>query len=174
MEPIPKQPDPGKSAKQTMNPSHFIEGPLQPDWIQAQMSLRPASQIGALASFQGIIRADAVRDQKVVAIEYSAYIPLAERLLHEMEQRIQRQFGLGGLRIWHSLGRVPAGECSMLVLAASGHRAEAFDGLRAAVEAVKAEAPVWKRELFASGQYRWVEGSSPWPTESETLRTIIP
>jgi len=167
-----------------MNCSHFIEGPLLPCWIQEQMSLcgreQPDEQMfsqvaaaatGALASFQGIIRADAWQGQTVQAIEYSAYLPLAERLFAQMEQRITRQYWLADLRIWHSLGQVRAGECSMLVLAASGHRAEAFDGLRAAVEAVKAEAPVWKRELFASGQSRWVEGPVSPQFEPEPFRT---
>lgn len=157
-----------------------------PSWIQEQMSLcgreqrdeqmfsqAAAAGIGAMASFQGIIRADAWQGQTVQAMEYSAYLPLAERLFAQMEQRITEQYGLRELRIWHSLGLVHAGECSMLVLAASGHRAEAFEGLRAAVEAVKAEAPVWKRERFASGQYRWVEGPVSPHFETGRIRTKV-
>jgi molybdopterin synthase catalytic subunit len=142
---------------------------IPPNNAQPESTVSHAT--GAVASFQGIIRADHWQGQVVEAIEYSAYLPLAERLFTDMEQRIANLYKLEALRIWHSLGLVRAGECSMLVLAAAGHRAEAFDGLRAAVEAVKAEAPVWKRELFASGAYRWVEGPVSPLFEPAPLRT---
>ncbi len=147
--------------------SHLVNGPLLPLWICEQTAAweealardGAAARSGACASFQGIIRADAVGEDTVEAIEYSAYAPLAERLFNEMERSVANRHNLHAVRIWHSVGLVRAGQCSMLVVVRAGHRAEAFDGLRAAVEAVKAGAPVWKRELLSGGGTRWVEGT---------------
>ncbi len=160
---------------------HLQQGPLTAEWIQQRMAEISAgnsavclqqdigqdgnhaesnsSQSGAIASFLGVIRADQVSTSKVVAIEYTAYEPLAERLFSDMERDVARLHDLHSVHIWHALGRVEAGQTSMLVVVSAAHRAEVFNGLRAAVEAVKAGAPVWKRELLEDGDSRWVENS---------------
>lgn len=146
-------------AEKQLEVCHLVQGPLLPDWLALQRRHFDASgRSGAVLSFEGVIRADTIRESSVEAIEYSAYEPLAERLLDQMEHRILHEYRLHALRIWHALGRVEAGQCSMLVLLSAAHRAEALDGLRAAVEAVKAGAPVWKREILRDGNWHWVEG----------------
>lgn len=144
---------------------HLIDGPLDPAWAgEWTHAAGQGAEAGAVAHFLGLIRADAVAGRRVAAITYSAYRPMAERLLGELEARVAEAEGLHALRVWHSVGTVAAGQASMLVAVAAGHRAEAFAGLRAAVEAVKASAPVWKYERFeGTGDGRWVPGA-PWPS----------
>lgn len=144
---------------------HLIDGPLDPAWAgEWTHAAGHGAEAGAVAHFLGLIRADAVEGRRVAAITYSAYRPMAERLLGELEARVAEAEGLHALRVWHSVGTVAAGQASMLVAVAAGHRAEAFAGLRTAVEAVKASAPVWKYERFEGpGDGRWVPGA-PWPS----------
>ncbi len=144
---------------------HLIDGPLDPAWAgEWTHAAARGGEAGAVAHFLGLIRADAVDGRHVSAITYSAYRPMAERLLGELEARIAGAEGLWALRVWHSMGTVAAGQASMLVAVAAAHRAEAFAGLRAAVEAVKASAPVWKYERFGDAEGgRWVPGA-PWPS----------
>jgi molybdopterin synthase catalytic subunit len=60
----------------------------------------------------------------------------------------------------HRVGRVPRGEPGVVVAVSAGHREEAFAGAREAIDRIKAEAPIWKRELDAAGAGEWVEGAS--------------
>jgi molybdopterin synthase catalytic subunit len=53
------------------------------------------------------------------------------------------------------------GETSVAVVAASPHRAEAFDAARAVIEAIKVRLPVWKHEHYTDGRDRWLEGAVP-------------
>ena len=165
---------------------YLIQGPLRERWIQAQFTAfskswpesRPYPDVlsteqeqslhevyasshqnsGAIASFQGIIRSDLREGVSVLSIDYSAYEQLANRRFADIEEEVKRRTGLNRLRIWHSVGQVRCGECSMLVLASAAHRAELFEGLHLAVEQVKFSAPVWKCEQLSNGQHRWVEG----------------
>jgi molybdopterin synthase catalytic subunit len=60
----------------------------------------------------------------------------------------------------HRIGRVPRGEPGVVVAVSAGHREEAFAGAREAIDRIKAEAPIWKRELDAAGAATWVEGTA--------------
>jgi molybdopterin synthase catalytic subunit len=68
----------------------------------------------------------------------------------------------------HRVGRVPRGEPGVVVAVSAGHREEAFAGAREAIDRIKAEAPIWKRELDATGAGEWVEGTAA--PEPETAR----
>lgn len=57
----------------------------------------------------------------------------------------------------HRLGRIPAGEISIAVVAAAPHRAEAFAACRHAIEEAKKRLPVWKKEIFQDGSVAWKE-----------------
>jgi molybdopterin synthase catalytic subunit len=60
----------------------------------------------------------------------------------------------------HRVGSVPLGETSVIVAASAAHREEAFAGAREAIDRIKREVPIWKRELHG-GDSRWVEGVLP-------------
>jgi molybdopterin synthase catalytic subunit len=72
--------------------------------------------------------------------------------------------GCCAVALIHRVGRVPLSEPSVIVAASAAHRGEAFNGARALIDRVKAEAPIWKVELTGDGANR-VEGVLPsWPT----------
>jgi molybdopterin synthase catalytic subunit len=108
-------------------------------------------QAGAIVSFQGTTR-------DVERLDYEAYSEMAEgriaAILHECAER----HGLCAAAAAHRIGSVPRGEASVIVAVSAPHRAEAFAGAREAIDRIKAEAPIWKREVEVGGQERWVEG----------------
>ena len=119
---------------------------------------------GAVAVFVGQTResagtpapgqeAEAARfaGQAVVGLTYEAYEPMVRSVLAAIADEIERRFGVYRLAIVHRTGEVAVGESSVLIVAASPHRAEAFEACRYAIEELKARAPIWKNERFADG-----------------------
>jgi MoaE-MoaD fusion protein len=91
----------------------------------------------------------------VVGLEYEAFDEMALAVLRAIAIEIERRFGVSRLAIIHRTGQVPLGEASVVVCAASAHRAAAFDAARYAIEELKARAPIWKSEEYADGSV-WV------------------
>jgi MoaE-MoaD fusion protein len=89
--------------------------------------------------------------QDVVALDYEAFEAMALGVLEAIADEIELRFGVYRLAILHRTGAVAVGEVSVAIVAASGHRAEAFDACRYAIEELKARAPIWKAERFSDG-----------------------
>jgi molybdopterin synthase catalytic subunit len=111
---------------------------------------------GACASFIGRVRADRVGKRTVRMIEYSSYDGMAEKTMARIGQDIVRKYKLRKLVMKHSVGKVPAGEVAILVCAEAGHRKEAIRAMDEAVERIKKEVPIWKKEIFKDGSHRWI------------------
>ncbi len=116
---------------------------------------------GAQVLFVGTVR-DAHGGRAVASIDYSAYEEMAEIALARIERELSDPASGRELRIVHRLGALAVGDSSILIAAASPHREAAFELCRLALERVKREAPIWKRE-------RYVDGASLW-REDEPLR----
>ncbi len=119
-----------------------------------------AAGAGGTVLFLGTVRRSA-EDGDVVAIEYSAYDEMAEAELGRIETEAAAQWPRARILLRHRVGTVPLGEASLAVVAAAPHRADAFAACRFVVEQTKQRAPIWKKERFASGDARWVEGKPP-------------
>ena len=91
----------------------------------------------------------------VVALEYSAH-PDAPAVLERLASDAAGRDGVLGVAVSHRVGRLVVGELAVVAVVSSAHRALAFDVCRDLVEAVKAELPVWKREVLADGSHVWV------------------
>ena len=63
-------------------------------------------------------------------------------------------------RVVHRLGHLNVGDAAIVAVVRAGHRAEAFDAVRAVVDAVKHRVPIWKEEFFTDGTSAFVEGCS--------------
>ena len=113
---------------------------------------------GAVVTFQGLPR-------EVDRLDYEAYREMAgQRIAAILEECIERH-GLRAAAAEHRVGAVPRSQASVIVAVSAAHRAEAFAGAREAIDRIKAEAPIWKRELGADGTARRVEGLPP-PTDA--------
>ena len=113
---------------------------------------------GATVLFLGTVR-DNSEAGSVERIEYEAYEPMAEKSLAQAEGEVRRRWpGTKDVKIVHRVGGLSVGEISVAVVVSSAHRAEAFEACRHAIERVKHDVPIWKREKLADGKEVWVEG----------------
>ncbi len=112
---------------------------------------------GALAIFAGTVR-DHHEGRAVTGLEYTSHVPLAERIIEEIEAETRQRFGVPVCRIQHRIGRLGIGDTAIIAVVRSAHRAEAFAALRHAVDATKARAPIWKEEFYPDGSSEFVQG----------------
>jgi len=112
---------------------------------------------GAVALFLGVVRSEN-RGREVLRLEYEAYEEMALPLMEEIAAEAARRFPVTGVRLVHRLGRLEIGEASVAVAVASPHRAEAFAACRFAIDTLKAQVPIWKKELYADGS-EWLDGT---------------
>ncbi len=108
---------------------------------------------GAIVTFQGVTR-------EVASLDYEAYREMAEERIGAILADAVEGHGLIAAAAEHRVGQVPRGEPGVVVAVAAGHRGEAFEGAREAIDRIKAEAPIWKKELDATGAGAWVEGAA--------------
>jgi molybdopterin synthase catalytic subunit len=132
----------------------LVHGPIDVEGTLARIG---APDVGAVVSFLGTVRDHAEDLDGVVRLEYSAYEAMAERELARIADEVRRAHReVRGLALLHALGELTVGSHTILVAAASPHRAEAFAACRSALEEVKQRVPVFKREVTADGAHRWV------------------
>jgi molybdopterin synthase catalytic subunit len=110
---------------------------------------------GAVVTFDGIVRNN-FDGRAVRYLDYEAYIEMAESKMAEIGAEVRGKFPIGEIAIVHRLGRLEIGESSIVVAVAAPHRHAAFEACAYAMDRVKAEVPVWKKEFFADGADHWV------------------
>jgi len=108
---------------------------------------------GAVVTFSGVTR-------EVERLEYEAYAEMAEERMAAIVADAVERHGLCAAAVEHRVGDVPRSQPSVIVAVSAPHRGEAFAGAREIIDRVKAEAPIWKKEI-EGGEGRWVEGSRP-------------
>ncbi len=121
---------------------------------------------GAVVTFLGNVRAHNL-GRAVVHLEYEAYDALAVRAFRLIVAEANERWPDTALALRHRVGRLMPGETSIIIAAASPHRANAFAACRYAIERVKQVAPIWKREFFEGGDV-WIEGATADPTNVDT------
>jgi molybdopterin synthase catalytic subunit len=131
---------------------------LQTDVIDTQELIAAIQQShhGAVSVFLGIVR-DHNIGRKVLHLEYEAYEGMAETEMDRIRVMALEKFDLDALAMVHRTGKLTIGEASVVVVAASAHRAAAMDACRYAIDALKEKVPIWKKEFFEGGQ-EWIEG----------------
>jgi len=112
----------------------------------AAMSALEGPGLGGVVLFAGRVRPDATARGRVTALDYEAHASLARKVLADLERTARARFGAERVVLWHRVGVVPVDETSVLVGAATGHRARAFEAARFLIEKLKVEAPIWKSE----------------------------
>jgi molybdopterin synthase catalytic subunit len=118
---------------------------------------------GAIATFTGLVR-NHNQGRRVRFLEYEAYVPLAVRALALIVEEAQASWPAVRLAIHHRVGRLEIGDASVIIVAVSPHRADAFAACRYAIERVKQIVPIWKREHFEGGEV-WLEGATADPDD---------
>lgn len=136
----------------------FVKGPIAAAFVGESIQQHSSKTgIGAHSIFLGQVRADIIQDKAVSAIEYTTYEDMALEKMHEIREDIFAKYPLSCMHVYHSLGTVAAGEISLFVFTSSAHRKAAIDACEETVERIKAELPVWGKELFDNATYQWKE-----------------
>jgi len=134
----------------------FVRGAIDPAFIGQSIAKHATkTSIGGHSIFLGQVRADEIDGKKVQAIEYTAYEELALQKVFEIREEIFARYPLTCMHVYHSLGRVDAGAICLFVFTSSAHRKAAIDACNECVERIKAELPVWGKELFEGEGYQW-------------------
>ena len=136
----------------------FMEGAIPPQFIADSIAKHSTkTNIGGYNIFLGQVRADEIDDNIVTAIEYTSNTAMALELMHEIREAIFAKYDITCMHVYHSLGRVNAGEICLFVFTSSKHRKVAIDACTECVERIKAELPVWGKEIFKGEGYQWKE-----------------
>lgn len=109
---------------------------------------------GGVVTFTGVVR-DSDGGRGVTALEYVAH-PDAEDALRRVAQAVADDVPVTALAAVHRTGLLQVGDVAVVVAAAAVHRAEAFEAARRLIDDLKAEVPIWKRQVFADGTEEWV------------------
>jgi molybdopterin synthase catalytic subunit len=115
-----------------------------------------ANSNGAAVLFVGTVR-ETNDDRAVLGMEYSAYVPMAEKTLAEIASEAQQLFNTGHIVVQHRVGELELGEASVVIAVAHPHRASAFDAARYVIEELKRRVPIWKKEHYVDGTREWVD-----------------
>jgi MoaE-MoaD fusion protein len=126
---------------------------------------------GALATFVGLVR-DHNAGRRVLWLDYEAFVPLAVKAFEQIGAETAARWPGARLAVHHRTGRVAIGEASVVIAAASPHRADAFAACRYAIERVKQIAPIWKHEYFEGGEV-WIEGATADPSDAAARQTAL-
>jgi molybdopterin synthase catalytic subunit len=141
---------------------HLLLSPDPLD-VNAVVGLVTRPDCGAVATFVGTTR-DHNLGRRVLYLDYEAFAPLAVKALERIKDEIDARWPGVALAIHHRVGRVEIAEPSVVIAAASAHRAEAFAAARYAIERIKQIAPIWKHEYFEGGD-QWIEGAVAHPDD---------
>ena len=134
----------------------FVQGPVTSAFIGESIQKHSTkTEIGAHQIFLGQVRADVLDGKKVKAIDYTAYEPMALDKMHEIREDIFSKYNLTCMHVYHSLGRVAVGEISLFVFTSSPHRKQAIQACSEIVERIKADLPVWGKEILEDETYQW-------------------
>ena len=119
----------------------MTRGPLEPRVPHG------AERVGARLMFEGIVRARE-GNRLIVALDYQAYRPMAERMLEEIATASLVSHGLIAIDVEHSDGRVPVGACSFRLVIEALHRKEALAATDEFIDRMKRDVPIWKMPVW--------------------------
>ncbi|RAK57675.1 molybdenum cofactor biosynthesis protein MoaE [Phenylobacterium deserti] len=130
----------------------LTEAAFDPGALLSEFSLA-RQEVGAIASFTGLARAEAGQTQ---VLELEAYPGFTEARIAKIAEQARERFGLADLIVLHRVGKIGPGEPIVFVATASRHRRQAFEACDFLMDYLKSRAPFWKKEHGPDGA-RWIE-----------------
>jgi molybdopterin synthase catalytic subunit/molybdopterin converting factor small subunit len=109
---------------------------------------------GAIATFVGTTRRRS-RDRDVLYLEYEAYEGMAEQVMEDLAAGLKSRHELCEVAIHHRVGRVEIGETSVVIAVSAAHRAAALTACHEAIDELKVNVPLWKKEVYEGGE-EWI------------------
>jgi molybdopterin synthase catalytic subunit len=130
---------------------YLTDEPIDPRALVERV-VRPSD--GAYVLFDGVVR-NHHEGKAVESIFYDAYRPMAEKEMDAIVRDISGRYPQVAIAVVHRLGRLFVGDSSIVIVAASAHRAEAFEACRMMIDRIKETVPIWKKERGPDGE-EWV------------------
>ena len=109
---------------------------------------------GGIATFSGTVRRQS-RGRDVTHLEYEAYAEMAEDVMAGLARELEGRYDLCAVAIHHRVGRLEVGAASVVVAVSAPHRADALAACRDAIDALKEQVPLWKKEVYEGGE-EWI------------------
>ena len=109
---------------------------------------------GAIATFTGTTRIES-RGRTVTHLDYEAYEGMAERVMEEIAAALVERYDLCRIAIHHRVGRVSIGDESVVIAVSAPHRGDALAACRDAIDTLKEQVPLWKKEVYEGGE-EWI------------------
>ena len=113
-----------------------------------------SDQAGAIATFIGTTRVQS-RGHTVLHLDYEAYEEMAEQAMAEIAEDLKRRYDLCEIAIHHRTGRVDIGEASVVIAVSAPHRQDALAACKDAIDSLKEQVPLWKKEFYEGGE-EWI------------------
>lgn len=134
----------------------FIDGAISAEFIGNSIAKHQTKTvIGAHNIFLGQVRADEIEGKKVVAIDYTVNEELASQILHNIRETTFEKYNLTCMHIYHSLGKVSAGEICLFVFVSAPRRKITYEALQFIVEEIKIKVPIFGKEILEDESYSW-------------------
>jgi molybdopterin synthase catalytic subunit len=125
--------------------------PIDVDAVIAEVA---DAQAGAIATFLGTTRIES-RGRTVVHLEYEAYEGMAEKVMAEIAEALAARYELCRIAMTHRVGRVGIGETSVAIAISAPHREHALAACKEAIDTLKVDVPLWKKEVYEGGE-EWI------------------
>jgi molybdopterin synthase catalytic subunit len=84
---------------------------------------------------------------------------MAEEAMTKIEEEAVKRWNLKKFAAMHRIGNLKIGEVSVAIAVSSEHRAEAFEAGRYAIDRIKTEVPIWKKEIISGKGGIWAQGA---------------
>jgi MoaE-MoaD fusion protein len=126
----------------------------EPLLLEAVVSQVRDERAGAIATFIGTTRIES-RGRTVEHLDYEAYEGMAEQVMAGIAASLKTRYDLCEIAIHHRTGRVDIGEPSVVIAVSAPHRQDALAACKDAIDTLKQQVPLWKKEVYEGGE-EWV------------------
>jgi len=138
-----------------MKRSLFIHGPISVAFISAQIRKHQLkTNTGAYQIFLGQVKADQTKEN-MTGIHYTAYEEMALERMAQIRQALFEKYPVRCLHVYHSLGMVKPGDCSLFIFVSAAQSGTAVDACQELLQMVKKELPVWGKEIIEKAGFQW-------------------
>ncbi len=129
----------------------LTEEPVSLDAVVAEVA---TDEAGAIATFSGTARRHS-RGRVVRYLDYEGYEGMAEEMMARLAAALRERYDLHEIAIHHRVGRVELGEPSVVIAVSASHRADALAACKDAIDILKTDVPLWKKEVYEGGE-EWI------------------
>lgn len=136
----------------------LVEQPIDVSAIRAFVMSVDGEPFGGVCMFEGCTRAETHAEHgRLRRLEYESYDQMAVSQMQSIADSARKRWPIVRLALVHRVGAVPIGEPSVVIAVTCAHRAEAFEACRWLIDTLKHDVPIWKREIWESGESTWVD-----------------